>query len=140
MEVPAQIFAAMVAHGRFVYPDEACGLLAADGEGRLRMVFCLTNADASPTRYTLDPTEHFRALRYADRHGWELAGVFHSHTHTAPYPSPTDVRLAAEPEWLYVIVGLADLRRPEVRGYWIRERRISEEPLAVVEDHGWQWQ
>ncbi len=133
MELPAQIRQALVAHSVFSYPQEACGLLAADGAGRLRMAFCLTNADASPTRYTLDPTEHFRALRFAERQGWELTGVFHSHTHSAPYPSPTDVALAADPGWLYVIVGLADLRSPQVRGYWIRDGRIAEEPLVTRE-------
>ncbi len=130
MELPAQIREAMIAHGRFAYPAEACGLLAADAGGRLRMAFCLTNVDASPTRYTLDPTEHFRALRFAERQGWELAGVFHSHPHTAPYPSPTDVALAADSGWLYVVVGLGDPGRPVVRGYWIRAGRVVEEPLV----------
>lgn len=131
MQLPAEIRDAMVAHARFCYPEEACGLLAADGRGRLRFVVCMANADASPTRYRLDPTEHFRALTYVERQGWEVAGVFHSHTHSAPYPSPTDVALAADPEWLYVIVGLRDLRRPAVRGYWIRAGAIEEEPLDV---------
>lgn len=133
MEVPRQIHDAMVAHALFCFPEEACGLLAADPDGRLRMAYCLTNADHSPSTYTVDPTEHFRALRHAERQGWHLAGAFHSHTRSAPYPSPTDLTLAAEPEWLYVIVGLADLRAPKVRGYWIRDGKVEEEPLVVKE-------
>ncbi len=133
MELPSQIREAMVAHAAFCHPNEACGLLAADGAGQLRMAYCLTNADASPTRYTLDPTEHFRAMRHAESMGWDLAGVFHSHTHSAPYPSLTDVGLAAEPEWLYVVVGSGDLRSPEVRGYWIRDGVIHEEPLVPAD-------
>ncbi len=135
MNLPAQIHEAMVAHARFCYPEEACGLLAADAGGRLRMAICMANADRSPTRYTLDPTEHYRALRYAEANGWELAGVFHSHTHSAAYPSPTDVGLAADPAWLYVIVGLGDLRNPDVRGYWIRDGRVAEEPLVPTEEN-----
>ncbi len=130
MIVPDQIREAMVAHARFCYPEEACGLLAADGDGRLKMAICMENADRSPTRYTLDPTEHFRALRYAEANGWELTGVFHSHTHSAAFPSPTDVGLVADPSWLYVIVSLGDLQKPEVRGYWIRDGRVAEEPLV----------
>lgn len=132
MEIPRQIHEAMVAHARLCYPEEACGLLALDDRDRLRMVYCLTNAEHSPSTYTVDATEHFRALRHAEREGWRLGGAFHSHTHTAPYPSPTDVALAADPEWIYLIVSLADLRAPRVRGYWIRDGKVEEEPLVVT--------
>ncbi len=133
MRLPRQIYDAIIAHARFEYPNEACGLLAADTDGNLRMAYCLTNRDSSPTTYTVDPTEHFRALRHAERSGWELAGVFHSHTHSAAYPSPTDVRQAMEPDWIYVIAGLRDLHDPDVRGYWIRNGKVSEEALVTTD-------
>ena len=128
--IPEQIHEAMVAHARFDFPNEACGLLAADEQGRVRMAYCLTNAQASPTRYTLDPTEHFRAMRHAERQGWEIIGVFHSHTHSAAYPSPTDVQLALEPAWAYVIVSLAR-SEPDVRVFRIADGAVDEEPLVV---------
>ncbi len=81
--------------------------------------------------YTLEPEEHFRALQNAEARGWHLAGVFHSHTHTPAYPSPTDVTRALEPGWLYVLVSLQDRAAPAMRGFWIREGEIEEEPLAV---------
>lgn len=130
LEVPAQIYEAMMAHSRFSYPEEACGLLAADDEGRLRMVYCLTNADHSSSSYTIEPTEHFRALRHAESHGWELAGAFHSHPHSAAFPSITDLRLAAEPDWIYLVVGLAGT--PELRGFSLRSGTINEVVLRVV--------
>lgn len=130
MLVPPQINDAMIAHARFCYPKEACGLIAGNDQG-LRMAYCLTNVEASPTRYTIDPTEHFRALRHAEAQGWELVAVFHSHPHTEAYPSPTDVQRALEPNWLYFIVGLADPSNPRVRGFWIRDGSISEEHLLV---------
>jgi proteasome lid subunit RPN8/RPN11 len=106
VDVPAQIHEAMLMHSRYGYPEEACGLLAADQDGLLRMAYCLTNAERSESSYTVDPTEHFRALQHAESQGWTLAGVFHSHPHTDAFPSKTDLRLAAEPDWLYFIVGL----------------------------------
>jgi proteasome lid subunit RPN8/RPN11 len=130
MEVPAEIRRAMVAHAIFCYPEEACGLLAADEEGRLRMAYCLGNADRSAVTYTLEPQEHFRALRHAEANGWHLTGVFHSHTHSPAHPSPTDVAKALEPDWLYVLVSLQDRDTPEVRGFWIRDGKVEEEPLA----------
>lgn len=131
MEIPAEIRRAMVAHALFCLPEEACGLLAADEEGRLRMAYCLSNADHSPTTYTLDPQEHFGALRHAEALGWHLAGVFHSHTQSPAYPSATDVARALEPDWLYVLVGPMDDGSPGLRGFWIREGGVEEEPLSA---------
>lgn len=131
LEVPAQIFEGMVGHSRFSYPEEACGLLAADDSGRLRMVYCLTNAEHSESSYTVDPTEHFRALQHAESRGWSLAGAFHSHPHSPAFPSSTDLRLAAEPEWVYFIVGLQG--PPEVRGYSLKQGEINEIVLRIVD-------
>ncbi|MFQ5947336.1 MAG: Mov34/MPN/PAD-1 family protein [Acidimicrobiia bacterium] len=134
MELPRQIHEAMIAHARFTFPEEACGLLAADEDNRLRMAYCLTNVERSPAVYTVDPTEHFRSLQHAERNGWRLAGVFHSHPHSDPYPSPTDVAKALEPDWVYVLVSLKDQEEPDVRAFHIRNGDISEEPLLVT-DH-----
>ena len=132
LEVPAQIYEAMVAHSRFSYPEEACGLLAADGTGRLRMAYCLTNAEHSESSYTIDPTEHFRALQHAESRGWDLTGAFHSHPYSSAFPSSTDVRLAAEPDWVYFIVGLHGA--PHVRGFFLKQGAIHEIALHVF--HG----
>ena len=132
MEIPAEIREAMVAHAAVCLPDEACGLLAADGSVGLCKVYCLGNVTASPTTYTLDPGEHFRALRHAEARGWRLAGVFHSHPRGPAVPSPTDAAQAFEPEWLYVVVSLEEPAAPEVRGFWIRSGLVAEEPLLMV--------
>ena len=129
MEMPAEIRRAIVAHASFCLPDEACGLLAADDRGRLRMAYCLSNSASSPAAYTLDPGEHFRALRHAESRGWRLAGVFHSHPGGAAYPSLTDIAQALEPDWLYVVVGLAGGSDSDVRSFWIRGGEVLEEDL-----------
>lgn len=128
--IPHQIEQAMLSWAYLCHPEECCGLLAGDAEGRLRMAYPLTNALHSSTNYTIEPREHFRALKHADRQGWDLVGVFHSHPHTQAYPSATDVRLAAEPEWLYVLVGMEDLDRPAIRGFRIRQGTVVEEQLT----------
>ncbi len=131
MVLPVDIRMAMIAHARFSFPEEGCGLLAADGDGRLRMAYCLSNAERSGVTFTLDPDEHYRALEHAERNGWRLAGVFHSHTRSEAYPSLTDVAQALDPGWLYVLVGLLDVDHPEVRGFWIRDGVVREEPLVL---------
>lgn len=96
------------------------------------MVYCLSNIERSPVAYTLDPTEHMKAWRHAERSGWTLTGVFHSHTHTAAYPSKTDVARALEPQWTYWLVSLEDQSDPEVRAFRIRDGEVDEETVAVT--------
>ena len=94
----------MIRHCIEERPNEACGMLGAKG-GEIVKVFKMANASASPVRYALDPAEQLAVYNAIDSHGWELGGVFHSHTHTEAYPSPTDVRLASE-DVPYLIVSL----------------------------------
>lgn len=127
--VPAQILEAMLVHADNCHPEESCGLLASDGTGRMRMAYPLTNELRSSTNYTIEPKEHFRAIRHAEASGWQISGVFHSHPHTGAYPSPTDVRLAPDPGWLYVVVGMETRDAPVVRGFRIIDGQIQEETL-----------
>lgn len=80
-------------------------------------VFKMTNVSASPVRYSLDPKEQLAVYNTLDDEGWELGGVWHSHTHTEAYPSPTDVRLASE-DVPYLIVSLMT-DPPDIRAYRI---------------------
>lgn len=126
VNLPPQIVDAVIAHAQFTYPEEACGLLAVDAAGEVRMVYCLTNVERSQYRFTVDPNEHYRAWRHAERNGWEIGGAFHSHPFTAPHPSSTDVTGALDPTWLQLIVGLADLDDPEVRAFRIVDGEVIE--------------
>jgi proteasome lid subunit RPN8/RPN11 len=67
-------------------------------------------------------------MRDAEEAGDDIVGVWHSHTHTDAYPSPTDVRQAVDPGWAYVIVSLK-YGEPVLRAYGIRDGVIAE--LAV---------
>ena len=126
LRLPSQVVDAVIAHARFTYPEEACGLLAVDDTGDVRMVYCLTNVERSRYRFTVDPNEHFRAWRHAERNGWEIGGAFHSHPASAAVPSSSDIAGALDPTWLHVIVGLADAERPEIRAFRIAEGEAVE--------------
>jgi proteasome lid subunit RPN8/RPN11 len=91
----------------------------------------ITNVAASSRVYELDPKQHLRADRDAEDRGMQLVGVYHSHTHTVGYPSPTDVAAAPDPAWHYVLVSLAD-EAPSVRSYRIVDGNITEEPVVVL--------
>ena len=127
---PRAAFAQMIGHVYDGYPLEACGLLVGRGRHVSRFVPC-TNTTASARIYAIDPREHLRAERAADDEGLEVIGVVHSHTHSEPYPSPTDVTQAPDPSWHYVIVSLKR-EAPESRSYRIVDGSISEEPIEIA--------
>jgi proteasome lid subunit RPN8/RPN11 len=120
----------MVAHCLEGRPNEACGLLAAR-DGDVVKVFLMTNAAASPVRYALDPKEQFTVYRALEENDWELGGVYHSHTRTEAYPSPTDVRMASE-DVPYLIVSLAS-EPPTIKAFRILKERWDSETGEIVE-------
>jgi proteasome lid subunit RPN8/RPN11 len=130
LRLPAAVRAAMIDHARAEYPNESCGLLGGNPDGIATQFVPCRNTDASPTSYTLDPQDQISAINRFEDEGWELLAIFHSHPHTAAYPSPTDQRLAFYPDSLYVIASLADRERPELRAFFIREREVTEVPVS----------
>jgi proteasome lid subunit RPN8/RPN11 len=129
-------FAAIAAHCYAGLPDEACGLFLGPmargaATGVISEVIPCANAAASAMTYTVEPRDMLRASRRADERGEEIVGVWHSHTHTDAYPSPTDVRLAADPAWIYAIVSLKH-GEPVLRAYRIVDGEIIEVAVEVV--------
>jgi proteasome lid subunit RPN8/RPN11 len=120
----------IIAQAREEAPNECCGVLAGR-DGRVERLFRAVNAEKSPYRYNVDPQDLLRIYRECDAMGWDFLAIYHSHTHTEAYPSPTDVRLAAWPESVYVIVSLADPEGPVLRAFRIQDGRVSEEELRI---------
>jgi proteasome lid subunit RPN8/RPN11 len=129
LRLPESAYLALVGHALDGYPLEACGLLGGLGE-RVDLFYPCRNAAESSKVYEIDPRDHLRADRDAEAHGLEVVGVVHSHTHTDPYPSPTDVAQAPDPSWHYAIVSLREAE-PMVRSYRIADGTITEEPVVV---------
>jgi len=132
---PAGAYAEMIACAYSAYPLEACGLLAGIGTDVHRFVPC-TNEAASAKVYAIPGKELLCAERAAEDDGLEILGVFHSHTHSEPYPSPTDVAQAPDPGWQYVIVSLKR-ESPEARCWRIDPaaaagQQIVEVPISVT--------
>jgi proteasome lid subunit RPN8/RPN11 len=123
----------MVGHAYDDFPNETCGLLGGH-PASAKAVVCYPTANVADSArvYTVDPRGHLRADRDADARGLEVIGVYHSHTHTPAYPSPTDVAQAPDPNWHYIIVSLAE-DAPVIRSYRIVDGNIAEEPVVLVD-------
>ncbi len=130
MLLPKRFADEIVKHARAEVPNECCGLLAGKN-GSVLEVFRCDSTEKSPYRYYLDPKDQIRVMREMDRKGWELVGIYHSHTHTEAYPSKTDVELAFYPEALYFIVSLQGWHAPVIRAFRITDGQIAEEEVVI---------
>lgn len=131
LRLAPDVYTAMIGHCYDGLPDEACGLIAtAPGGDKAVVLYPARNAAESSRVYEVDPRDLLQADRDAESKGLQLAGVFHSHTHTDAYPSPTDVAQAPDPDWHYILVSLKDLL-PVVRSYRIVDGNITEESLVL---------
>ncbi len=113
-------------------PDEGCGLLLGSASGPDAVVADVVpsqNVSYSAKVYEIDSRVLLKAYRRADDEGFEVLGVFHSHTHSEAYPSPTDIDQAPDPAWHYLLVSLRDL--PTVlKSYTIVEGVVSQEDVV----------
>jgi len=129
MELPRAFVDEMVAHAIEEAPNECCGIIAGK-DGQATKLFRAKNSEASPYRYSVDPKDLLRIFRECEDNEWSFLAIYHSHTASVAYPSPTDVRLAFWPEAYYVLVSLAVKDKPVVRAFRILEGAVAEEPIT----------
>ena len=91
------------------FPEECCGLIEGthDGDGwHVAELHEMPNIAANPSRHFLiDPQpqiELLRALRDSDH---TVIGCFHSHPRTRAEPSATDLKSAADDDFIWLIAG-----------------------------------
>ena len=106
-------FKEIVEQGLREFPNECCGVIAADANGRPVKVFPGRNIDASAATYRLDTKDQFRIEKEIEASGWANWGFYHSHTHSEAYPSDTDRERSKRvvdwyPHVRFLILSLAD--------------------------------
>lgn len=132
MIIAPELLEEMVSHAREEYDAECCGIVGYEPDRpRAVRVHRARNVYASRKRFEIDGREVLRVMNEFEDAGLDLGAIYHSHTHTAPYPSQTDINFARNwpgVEWL--IVGLAE-QQPEVRCYTIEDGEVREVPVEV---------
>lgn len=138
VDIPPELLEQILTHAREEAPNECCGVVAvvpgADDEpARAMRVRRTRNIHSSPKRFEIDGREVLAVTNEFDDAGWEIGAIYHSHTHTAPYPSQTDINFAVSwPGVEWIIVGLADPDRPEIRSYLIEKGSVREVALEQL--------
>lgn len=131
MRIGGSVLDAIVAHARREAPNECCGLLVGAANVVERAV-PTGNAAASPTRYLVDPAEHFALIRELRGTERDIIGAYHSHPASPAVPSPTDIAAAWSADFVYVIVSLEHEARPDVRAFVIGDGNYI--PIELLTD------
>jgi len=126
--VRATVLRDIARHAEQAAPNECCGLLIGTGAG-VESVHPARNLRQSPTRYLVDPADHFAAIKSSRQAGLVVVGAYHSHPTSSAWPSQTDEQEASDADFLYLIVSLVT---GETRGFRLVEGRLQAVPLRVA--------
>lgn len=132
MRIAQSLIDEIVAHAREDLPNECCGLIGGADE-TAQSVYRAHNEFASPFSYRIEGADQYRILEKEMRgRSEELLAIYHSHTKSPAYPSQTDLNEAVSwPDQVYLIVSLADSRSPEVKAYWLKDKKIRDVELTI---------
>jgi proteasome lid subunit RPN8/RPN11 len=129
LKLPAAVREALIAHAQREAPNECCGLLIGKGQA-VSDAHPARNKVASQTRFTINPADHFVAIRKARAAGLEVIGAYHSHPNSAALPSVSDLADAHEGAPVMLIVSLVP-PEPVVRGFLLEPNGSKEIRLIV---------
>lgn len=130
IRIPNEIYQVMIEQAKKEFPLECCGILAGK-DGTVQRVFTMRNEEQSPDRYSMSPREQIKVFEELERESLDMVAIYHSHTHTIPFPSETDVRLAFYPDVAFVIISLME-QAPLVKAFKIRREAIYPEEIEVI--------
>ncbi|MBI5809913.1 MAG: M67 family metallopeptidase [Deltaproteobacteria bacterium] len=108
IKIPKNIYDEMLAHAKDEYPNECCGVLVGNPDGkivfeshRVRNI----NTERTVDRYDIDPREVNLIDRGARSQSLDIIGFYHSHPDHPDRPSQYD-RDMGQPEYSYVIISI----------------------------------
>lgn len=120
-------------HARAEAPRECCGLLVGAADHIVRAE-ATRNLAVNPTRYEIDPADHFRILRTARASGLAVVGAYHSHPFSEPAPSASDLEDGLT-DFLYVIARpLPGEAGSDVRAYWLDGTHVRMVRLVAYDE------
>jgi proteasome lid subunit RPN8/RPN11 len=127
-------YEAIAIHAESGLPCEACGLIAGKEDGDVKTVekvYLLSNPDASPEHFSIDPKEQLAAVKDMRARGLAPLGNFHSHPSTPARLSEEDIRLAYDGKASYLILSLAD-GSPVLKAFGVAGGEVTPQILEIV--------
>jgi len=109
---------------------EVCGLVGKASNGS--HCYPISNRAADPAHeFLLDAAEQVDAMRQMRERDEQLYAIYHSHPDAPAYPSGTDLKLAAYPGVLYLIISLDITGVLQMRGFQLHDDQVDEVALEV---------
>jgi len=131
LEIPKTLLNKIIEHARQEYPLESCGILAGKN-GKITKFYPMTNTKKSSSCYLMEPEEQVRVFQEIEKEGLELSAIYHSHPHTASFPSQRDVDYAFYPDSLILIISLKDKDVPQIGVFQIEKGKIEKKAIRVT--------
>lgn len=129
VQLPRIIVNQILSQAQHSPEQEICGLIAAKGGVPVHSYPVKNVAQEANHLFTMDPAGQIAAMRTMRENGEELFAIYHSHPHGPAKPSPADLREAAYPDALYLIVSLNTGGLLEMQGF--RLRGEDAEPVEL---------
>lgn len=123
MKIKKDIIEQIMEHGKKEAPLEACGYLAGK-ENLINKYYPMRNIDQSEKHFSLEPKEQFEVIKMARQENLKILAVCHTHPTSPARPSAEDIKLAYDPNMMYVIASL--IGEQEIRAYRIVKGRVEE--------------
>ena len=131
LEIPENLFNRIIEHARQESPLESCGILAGTN-GRITKFYPMTNKEKSSSCYLMEPEEQLRVFQEIEKQGLELSAIYHSHPHTAAFPSQRDVDYSFYPDSLILIISLIEKEVPQIGTFQIEKGKIERKAVRVT--------
>jgi proteasome lid subunit RPN8/RPN11 len=131
VRIPKAIFQEMVDHAKREWPLECCGILGGKDQ-TIQKSFELQNTEKSPVLYSMSPREQMKVFEEMEKESMKMVAIYHSHPHTIPFPSETDVKLTFYPDVSSIIISLKEEENPVVKAFQIGKEAIYVEEIEVI--------
>jgi len=132
VQLPRPLVNRILTHAQHAPEMEVCGLIGAR-EGSPLHIYPVPNVADRPDRlFTMEPEAQIDAMREMRNRGERLFAIYHSHPHAPAAPSPTDLKEAAYPEALYLIVSLNTEGVLDLRGYRLEKGAVKPVALDII--------
>jgi len=131
VRIPKTVFHEMVDHAKREWPLECCGILGGKDK-TVQKSFELRNTEKSPVLYSMSPREQMKVFEEMEKESMKMVAIYHSHPHTIPFPSETDVKLTFYPDVSSIIISLKEEENPVVKAFQIGKEAIYVEEIEVI--------
>ena len=131
IKIPKDIIDAMIEQAYDELPNETCGLLSGT-DYLVQTHYKMANIDQSPEHFSFDPKEQFQVLKNSRKSGQKIIANFHSHPKSPARPSEEDIRLANDPNIIYIIISLAE-ETPVVKAFVKEDDTLVAYQLEITD-------